>query len=143
VQRLLKRYGFASLVLLALACASFLAGSAKVPEQVPDYALQAEEIYRLEIGAASFVAFYLATMAVVLALGGRGFAEFGTKGLKAEDVVDHAARNNQQEVLSRQALVDLETQRELNRLHAQMLDLQVDLRSHAQRLKELESSSLS
>jgi hypothetical protein len=83
VERWFRRYGFAALVLGALACACHLAGSATVPDPVPDFALQAEEIYRLEIGAAFFVAFYLATMAFVLALSGKGFAEFGTKGTKS------------------------------------------------------------
>lgn len=97
----LRHYGFAFLVVMALACASFLAGSAAVPDPVPDYALQAEEIYRLEIGAAFFVAFYLATMAVVLALTGKGFAEFGTQGLKAHRVI------TQQKELDRQLLQKL------------------------------------
>jgi len=77
--RRLERYGFALLVFVGLACASYLAGSAEVPEPVPDFALQAEEIYRLEIGTAFFIAFYLVTMAFVLALDGKGFAEFGTR----------------------------------------------------------------
>ena len=94
-----RQYGFAFLVFVALACASFLAGSAAVPEPVPDYALQAEEIYRLEIGAAFFVAFYLALMAVVLALGGRGFAELGTQGLKAQRVIFQQNSNSRLEKL--------------------------------------------
>lgn len=87
MHRLLRHYGFALLVFVALACASFLAGSAAVPHPVPDYALQAEEIYRLEIGAAFFGAFYVALMAILLALGGRGFVELGTAGVKAQRVV--------------------------------------------------------
>ncbi|HEX6601865.1 MAG TPA: hypothetical protein VF030_04425 [Solirubrobacterales bacterium] len=96
MHRLLKHYGFAVLVFVALACASFLAGSAAPPEPVPDYALQSEEIYRLEIGAAFFAAFYLATMAVVLALSGKGFAELGTRGLRAERVIDSQKRLDRQ-----------------------------------------------
>lgn len=87
MQRTIQRHGFAFLVFVALACASLLAGSAAVPEPVPDYARQSEEIYRLEIGAAFFVAFYLAVMALILALGGSGFAELGTQGLKARKVI--------------------------------------------------------
>ena len=114
-----ERYSFALLVLVGLACASFLAGSAAVPEPVPYYALQAPEIYRLEIGAAFFVAFYLATMAVVLAFKGKGFAEFGTKGLKATTVVAQQDYVSHQEEINRQILKRM--------------------RSHEQRLARLES----
>lgn len=115
MQRLLEKYSLALLVLLALACASYLGGSTAVPQPVPDYALQAEEIYRLEIGAAFFVAFYLATLTVMLALSGKGFAEFGARGLKATTVV------TQQESSSRQGQIDRQI---LNKLtsHEQRLD---------------------
>ena len=69
---------------------------------MPDYALQAKEIYRLEIGTAFFVAFYLVTMAVMLALGGKGFAEFGAKGLKATAVVTHQESVSHREEIERQ-----------------------------------------
>jgi hypothetical protein len=114
MQRWLRDYGFALLVSVALACASYLAGSAAIPEPVPDYALQAEEVYRLEIGAAFFIAFYLALMAFLLALGGRGFAEFGTQGLKAQTVV--ALRTKQQEALSRQREIDHQALAKLEKL---------------------------
>jgi hypothetical protein len=71
-------------------------------------------------------------MAVVLALGGRGFAEFGTRGLKAEAIV---ARRDQKEVEHqmleglRDACSDLE-------------DISGRLRSHEQRLEKLESELL-
>jgi hypothetical protein len=119
VARKLKSYSFAFLVLVALACASFLAGSAAVPEPVPDYALQAEAIYRLEIGATFFVAFYLAVLAVVLALDGRGFAELGTRGLKATTVV------RQQRYSSNQARIEHQIFKKLT--------------SHEKRLAKLES----
>ncbi|HEU5064056.1 MAG TPA: hypothetical protein VFT79_13035 [Solirubrobacterales bacterium] len=107
MHRWLRHYGFAFLVFVALACASFLAGSVAVPHPVPDYALQAEEIYRLEIGAAFFAAFYLALIAILLALGGRGFVEFGTQGLKAQRVVVQQSPDPDQEKLDRQALQKL------------------------------------
>ena len=129
----LKHYGFAFLVFVALACASFLAGSAAVPEPVPDYALQAEEIYRLEIGAAFFVAFYLATMAVVLALGGRGFAEFGTNGFRAQTVVAQRARH--QRSLLRHKELDHQTFAKL-----EMLKRKLDRQE--ERLERLESKPL-
>jgi H+/gluconate symporter-like permease len=123
VERRRERYSFASLVLVGLACASYLAGSAAVPEPVPDFALQAAEIHRLEIGAAFFVAFYLATMAVVLALAGKGFAEFGPRGLKAQQVVEHIANDSQQEALSRQVRALHQVRRELKALYAQVENL--------------------
>jgi hypothetical protein len=107
VHRWLKHYGFAFLVFMALACASFLAGSVEIPEPVPDYALQAEEIYRLEIGVAFFVAFYLAVMAVVLAFSGKGFAELGTNGLKAQRVIVQQSPTSHQEKLDEQLLQKL------------------------------------
>lgn len=60
--------------------------------------LQAAPVYRLEVGAACFAAFYLATMALMLAFDGRGFAEFGTKGLRATKVV--RAATEQEVVMS-------------------------------------------
>lgn len=134
MHRLLEHYGFAFLVFVALACASFLAGSAAVPEPVPDYALQAEEVYRLEIGAAFFVAFYLALMAFLLALGGRGFAEFGSSGIRAQTVVDQQAR--QQRSLSRQRDLDRQTL-------AKLESLKRGLEQQEKRLEQLESDSLS
>jgi len=101
VHRWPRQYGFAFLVFVALACASFLAGSAAAPEPVPDYALQSEEIYRLEIGMAFFVAFYLALMAILLALEGMGFAEFGTQGLRAARVVRQQRSSSHQEEINR------------------------------------------
>jgi len=87
VRRLLQSYGFAFLVFVAMVCAGFVAGSTHVPKPVPDYALQAAEIYRLEIGAAFFAAFYLLTLAFLLATGGRGFAKFGPHSLAVEQVI--------------------------------------------------------
>jgi H+/gluconate symporter-like permease len=120
VARRLKGYGFAFLVFVALACASYLAGSATAPEPVPDYALQAAEIYRLEIGAAFFVAFYLAVLAVVLALGGKGFTELGTRGLKAQQVVAQQSLPPSQERLNDRMLQKLQSlEQQLETLEAE------------------------
>lgn len=83
------------LVLTDLIVSGYLLASVQIPEPVPDFALQAAAIYRLEVGGASFVVLYLAAMAFVLALDGRGFAELGTKGLRPTEVVQAA---NEQEV---------------------------------------------
>jgi hypothetical protein len=127
MSRWLKNYGFAFLVLAGLTGSSYLGATVAVPDPAPDFALQADEIYRLEVGAAFFVAFYLATMAVVLALDGRGFAELGTRGLRAERVVHRSARKQQQSI-HRQTAIDRLTRRQLE--------------EHEQRLEELERKSL-
>jgi len=62
-------------------------------------------------------------MAVVLALDGRGFAELGTRGLRAEKVVDRSARKQQQSI-HRQTAIDRLTRRRL--------------KDHEQRLENLE-----
>lgn len=82
----IRNHGFPVLVLAGLAAAAYLAASTTVPHPVPAFALQATAVYRLEVGAACFAVFYLAAMALILALDGRGFAEFGTKGLRAVQV---------------------------------------------------------
>jgi hypothetical protein len=126
MRRWLENYGFALLVLVALVCASYLAGSAKVPERIPDYALQSEEVYRLEIGAGFFVAFYLALMTVVLAFSGRGFAEFGARGLKTETVV------------GRQRRLDHRTVKKLASVHTALVAIEGRIESQEQRLEKLE-----
>jgi hypothetical protein len=101
MRRWLRDLGFPVLVLAALVASSYLAASVPVPDPVPDFALQAAAVYRLEVGAACFAAFYLAAMALILALDGRGFAELGTKGLRAVEVVK--AADEQEAALSRQS----------------------------------------
>jgi hypothetical protein len=108
---------------------------------VPDFALQAEEVYRLEIGTAFFIAFYLATMALLLALGGRGFAEIGTRGLKVRKVVDHAAPRNQQQILARQLRIDRRTDLKMKELHVEVEELREELGSHRRRLELLERAN--
>ncbi len=82
----LSRWGFACLVGVATATALAGAGLSPPPAEVPEFALRAAVIYRLEIGVAVFLALYLASLAFVLALHNRGFSEIGTAGVKAEDL---------------------------------------------------------
>jgi hypothetical protein len=124
MRRLLESYGFAFLIFMALACACLMAGTAAIPEPVPDFALRAPEIYRLEIGAAFFGAFYLATLAFLLALSGRGFAEVGTRGLKIDQVV------NSSTALRHQAQIDLRTRKTLKALDAAVDGIQAEMASH-------------
>jgi len=139
VHHWLEKYGFAFLVAMALACASYLAASVAVPHPVPDFALQAKEIYRLEIGAAFFVAFYLATLAVVLALSGKGFAELGTRGLKATTVTQQEAGRSHQESISRLQALDQETIEKLKDARSSLDRAHKRLEAHEQRLEILES----
>lgn len=87
VKSWLKNYGFAVLVFVALASATFIAINAEVPDEVPDFALNSKGLYRLEVGGASFAILYIGILALVLALHGRGFTQIGRDGVQAEWVV--------------------------------------------------------
>jgi hypothetical protein len=137
-----KSYGFAMLVLVALAGALWIAAHVAVPAPAPDFALRAEEIYRLEVGAAFFVAFYLVAMALVLALSGRGFAEFGSGGLKAADVIDRQALEGQQQSLAEQRRLDRQMRERLEEARVADEAIRQELKSHAQRLQRLERHAL-
>jgi hypothetical protein len=77
------RWGFAILVLAAIAVGLFAAVTVSPPADVPAAALQAVVIYRVEVGVAVFFGLYLATMAFALALQNRGFTEIGSAGIRA------------------------------------------------------------
>lgn len=64
----LRTHGLRVLILAALAGSAYLAATVRVPLPVPGFALQAAAVYRLEVGAACFVVFYLAVLAFALAL---------------------------------------------------------------------------
>jgi hypothetical protein len=91
--RWFKKYGFAVLVLIAVGGACYLAASVDVPDPAPDFALKSRQVYRLEIGGIFFAVFYLVALTFVLALSGRGFAQVGTQGFKAEKVVVDQKQN--------------------------------------------------
>jgi hypothetical protein len=120
-----------------LAGSAYLAASAPLPAAVPDYALQAATVYRLEVGAACFVVIYLAAMAFFLALDGRGFAEFGTRGLKAEQIV-RAADDEQEVTLTRQMELQQEIEQRLDGIDAVLGSITEDLEAQKQRLQFLE-----
>jgi hypothetical protein len=136
MRRPLEKYGFALLVVMALACAIYFAGSVAVPEPIPDYALQAAEIYRLEIGAAFFVAIYLAILAFLLALSGRGFAEFGTKGLKIQQVVERSENG-----FLHQAEIDRQTRLKLRELDADVEEVRAMVITQQKSLEKSKTSS--
>ncbi|HEX6152845.1 MAG TPA: hypothetical protein VFZ19_04900 [Solirubrobacterales bacterium] len=93
----IERWGFATLVGLAALAATYVAWQVGVPSPVPDFALNAAAIYRVEVGAATFLGLYLIAMAFVLALNNRGFSEIGVNGLKAKDITKKAQRGTVQE----------------------------------------------
>jgi hypothetical protein len=105
-----------------------------VPEPVPDFALRAEEIYRLEVGAAFFVACYLVTMTFLLALSGRGFAEVGTSGLKIQDVVERSEAH-----LRKQTTIDRQTRKTLAELGATVNSVKSRVALLEERLDALEA----
>lgn len=129
-----ERYGFAFLVVVAFACGSFLAGSVEIPEPVPTFALQAKEIYRLEVGVAFFAVLYVAAMALLLALSGRGFAEVGTKGLKVARIVIRS-----DVTLRQQRQVDNQTRAMLNEFDGDLKVIVSELNSCRRRLEILET----
>ncbi|HST69777.1 MAG TPA: hypothetical protein VLI94_08990 [Solirubrobacterales bacterium] len=86
-------WGFAILVGLAMVAAICVAWKVKVPPEVPDFALNAAAVYRVEVGAATFLGLYLVAMAFVLALNNRGFSEIGVNGLKAQDINSSAQQD--------------------------------------------------
>ena len=92
-----ERWGFAIIVGLAALVAAGVAWKVEVPSEVPDFALNAAAIYRVEVGAATFLGLYLVAMAFVLALNNRGFSEIGVNGLKAQDITKEAQRGTVQE----------------------------------------------
>jgi hypothetical protein len=91
------RWGFAILVSLAALAAACVGWKVEVPSEVPDFALNAAAIYRVEVGAATFLGLYLVAMAFVLALNNRGFSEIGVHGLKAQDITEKTQRDVIQE----------------------------------------------
>lgn len=93
-------------------------------------------MYRLEVGAACFVIFYLAAMALVLALDGRGFAEVGTKGWRAVEVV--RATDEQGVNVSEQAKLTEDVAKGLRRTDAALESALEALNRQEQRLERLE-----
>jgi hypothetical protein len=80
------RWGFAAMVTLGIAVGVAAAATVALPEDIPSFALRATPVYRAEVGTAVFFSFYLATMALVLAMHNRGFTELGTNGIRAQDL---------------------------------------------------------
>jgi hypothetical protein len=78
------RWGFAAMVFVAIVAGVIAAATIIPPVHVPPVALRAVAVYRVEVGAAVFLGFYLASTALVLAMHNRGFTEIGSGGVKAQ-----------------------------------------------------------
>lgn len=79
------------MVMVAVVAGMMAALTVVPPSEIPAFALQAVAVYRVEVGAAVFLGLYLATMALVLAMHNRGYAEIGTGGIKAQGVAGVSA----------------------------------------------------
>jgi hypothetical protein len=134
----LKNFGFALLVLIGLVVAGYLAVNCRVPDPLPDFALRAEEVYRVEIGAACFIAFYLAATAFVLALNGRGFTDVGPGGVKANEFVNRELDQEQQVSIDKQAEADRAMLTGIGELHRVVRSLGGAVGSIEERLKKVE-----
>lgn len=136
MRRRLRNQGFPILVLAALVISGYLAAGVQVPAPVPDFALKAAPVYRLEVGAACFAAFYLAAMALVLALDGRGFAEVGTRGLRAVEVVH--STDEQAVSFSESVKLNREMAEKLEQTNAALESTVRTMRKQEKRLADLE-----
>jgi hypothetical protein len=132
----LRNFSFPMSVLGDLVLSGYLIASVRVPDRVPDYALQAEAVYRLEVGASCFVVLYLAAMALFLALDGRGFAEFGTRGLRPTKV---ARAGDEQRVMVSEQVMHIRSMGEnLKQIEAVLNSALAELEIQDQRLGMLE-----
>lgn len=138
----LRDFGFPLLVLVDLVGSAYVASSARIPESVPDFALQAASVYRLEVGSACFVIVYLAAIAFFLALDGRGFAELGTRGLKAEQVI-RAADDKEQITLDGQIEATQDLEAALEDVEAALDRAVNEINEQEQRLEKLEAQTIS
>lgn len=76
------------MVAVAILVGLVVAMTVTPPAELPSVALRAAPVFRVEVGAAVFIALYLATMAFVLALHNRGFTEIGSSGIRARDLAE-------------------------------------------------------
>jgi hypothetical protein len=141
VRHVLRDYGFPLLVFADLAGSVYLAATVQVPASVPDYALQASAVYRLEVAAACFIVVYLAAMALFLALDGRGFAEIGTRGLRASQII-RAADAEQDVTLAEQIEVSQALEERLKTADAKLRDIIQCLDDQEERLASLEPQTI-
>ncbi len=136
VRAWIREYGFPLLVLADLVGSAYLATTTSLPTAVPDYALQAGSVYRLEVGSACFVVIYLAAMALFLAIDGWGFTELGPKGLRATEVM--RASDEQGATLSEQMMLIRNMEKDLEDAKAALNRSATRLNEQEQRVRRLE-----
>lgn len=98
-----QKKGLASLLGAMFVVAILVGITGDVPEPVPDWALEQEVVYRLEVALAIFVLLYVPVAVVALARQGRLFTKFGAGPASAEAEALAAADENTA------ALTDLKT----------------------------------
>jgi hypothetical protein len=86
IQLLAVRWGFAVTVAVAILAGFLIAVTVTPPADIPSFALRATPVYRVEVGAAVFFGFYIAKMALVLAMHNRGFTDIGSGGVRAQEL---------------------------------------------------------
>ena len=136
----LRDNGFPLLVFTDLFFSAYQGANVQVPATAPDFALQAAAVYRLEVGAACFVVIYLAAMAFFLALDGRGFVEFGTRGLKTAPIIQ-AADDDEQVTVAEQIEVNQSLENELEDVKSALRSVIDDINGQEDRLLEIEAQT--
>jgi hypothetical protein len=137
VRAWIREKGFPLWVLLDLAGSAYLGASVRIPDPIPAVALQAVPVYRLEVATACFVVLYLVAIAFFLALDGRGFVEFGTRGLKAAQVV-RPSDDEEHVALARQMKLQQKLEARLDRIDADLEIIAKGSVAQERRLQALE-----
>ncbi|MGH2939807.1 MAG: hypothetical protein ACRDPE_16980 [Solirubrobacterales bacterium] len=108
------------MVAVAITAGVVAAATVTTPADIPSVALRAVPVYRVEVGAAVFFAFYLVAMALVLAMHNRAFTEIGTDGIRARDMAT-ASEELDGETLAAELLEELAE--EIGNLRARRQDV--------------------
>jgi hypothetical protein len=153
VKAWLVNYGFAGLVFLAFVGGAIASQRTEVPPvgELPGLAFGSQTLYRNEVGGISFIFYYLAALVFVLALNGRGFTQFGLKGVRDGKVVNretHETIKGQEQsiiALERDLAGNIEVSRMLKKQAAEqqetMAEQQKEIAELRQRLDKLEGSN--
>lgn len=110
IKRWLKHDGLPIGVFVIAVVAIFIGLAEPAPEPLPGLAQGSMAVWRLGVAILCFIPLYLMWVALVMALGGRGFTEVGPGGAKAGSVVEET----QQDAIVEQA-------ERADRLHDELL----------------------
>ena len=89
-----QKKGLASVLGAVFVVAILVGITGSVPDPVPEWALEQEVVYRLEVTLAIFILLYVPVAAVALARQGRLFTKFGAGPASAEAEALAAAEEN-------------------------------------------------